>query len=36
MRVDEASALYGLFGAFYVGVRLPIAELDSWLTMEQR
>jgi chlorite dismutase len=36
MRFDEASALYGLFGAFYVGVRLPIAELDSWLTMEQR
>lgn len=33
MRFDEASALYGLFGAFYVGVRLPAAELGSWLTV---
>lgn len=32
MRFDEASALYGLFGAFYVGVRLPVAELGSWLS----
>lgn len=36
MRFDEASALYGLFGAFYVGVRLPVAELGSWLSLEQR
>ena len=36
MRFDEASALYGLFGAFYVGVRLPIAGLASWLTVEPR
>jgi hydrogen peroxide-dependent heme synthase len=36
MRFDEASALYGLFGAFYVGVRLPVAELGSWLSVEQR
>jgi chlorite dismutase len=36
MRFDEASAVYGLFGAFYVGVRLPVAELASWLTVEQK
>jgi hydrogen peroxide-dependent heme synthase len=34
MRFDEASALYGLFGAFYVGVRLPVARLGSWLSVE--
>jgi peroxiredoxin len=33
MRFDEASALYGLFGPFYVGVRLPAAELSSWLAI---
>jgi chlorite dismutase len=27
MRFDEVSALYALFGTFYVGVRLPAAEL---------
>jgi chlorite dismutase len=36
MRFDEASAAYGLFGAFYVGVRLPVAELGSWLSVEPR
>jgi hydrogen peroxide-dependent heme synthase len=36
MRFDEASALYGLFGAFYVGVRLRVAELGNWLSLEQR
>lgn len=36
MRFDEASALYGLFGAFYVGVRLPVKELGSWLSIEPR
>ncbi len=36
MRFDEASAVYGLFGAFYVGVRLPVAELASWLTVDHR
>lgn len=36
MRFDEASALYGLFGAFYVGVRLPAAELGSWLSVGSR
>ena len=35
MRFDEASALYGLFGAFYVGVRLPVSELGSWLAVEE-
>jgi hydrogen peroxide-dependent heme synthase len=33
MRFDEASALYGLFGAFYVGVRLPAADLGAWLAI---
>ena len=36
MRFDEASALYGLFGAFYVGVRLPVSQLGSWLAVEHR
>ncbi|HTW47725.1 MAG TPA: hydrogen peroxide-dependent heme synthase [Acidobacteriaceae bacterium] len=36
MRFDEASALYGLFGAFYVGVRLPVARLGAWLNGESR
>lgn len=35
MRFDEASALYGLFGAFYVGVRLPVNDLGSWLAVEE-
>lgn len=29
MRFDEASALYGLFGTFYVGLRFPSARLES-------
>jgi hydrogen peroxide-dependent heme synthase len=36
MRFDEASALYGLFGAFYVGVRVPVASLGAWLSVEPR
>jgi chlorite dismutase len=36
MRFDEASALYGLFGAFYVGVRLPVSQLANWLAVEHR
>jgi hydrogen peroxide-dependent heme synthase len=36
MRFDEASAVYGLFGAFYIGVRLPMAELAAWLSVERR
>ena len=29
MRFDEASAVYGLFGAFFVGLRFPSARLES-------
>jgi hydrogen peroxide-dependent heme synthase len=29
MRFDEASAVYGLFGTFYVGLRFPAARLGS-------
>jgi chlorite dismutase len=32
MRFDKVSAVYGLFGQFYVGVRLPIANLTHWLS----
>jgi hydrogen peroxide-dependent heme synthase len=32
MRFDEVSAVYALFGQFYIGVRLPIAKLTSWLS----
>ena len=31
MRFDEASAVYGLFGAFYVGLRLPVTRLGEFL-----
>ena len=31
MRFDEASAVYGLFGAFYLGLRFPATELGSLL-----
>jgi hydrogen peroxide-dependent heme synthase len=31
MRFDEASALYASFGQFFVGVRLPAANLPEWL-----
>jgi hydrogen peroxide-dependent heme synthase len=31
MRFDEVSAVYALFGQFYVGVRLPIENLAKWL-----
>jgi chlorite dismutase len=31
MRFDEASAVYGLFGTFYVGLRFPAAELTTLL-----
>ncbi|MGH9588347.1 MAG: hydrogen peroxide-dependent heme synthase [Acidobacteriaceae bacterium] len=30
MRFDEASSLYAAFGSFYVGVRLPIDQLEGW------
>ena len=32
MRFDEVSAVYALFGQFYLGVRLPIENLDNWLS----
>jgi len=31
MRFDEASALYALFGPFYIGLRFPVAELRQYL-----
>jgi chlorite dismutase len=31
MRFDEVSALYAEFGQFYVGIRLPVEKLTSWL-----
>lgn len=34
MRFDEASAVYGLFGAFYVAVRRPAADLGKLLEWE--
>ena len=32
MRFDEVSAVYALFGQFYIGVRLPIEKLGNWLS----
>jgi len=34
MRFDEVSAVYALFGQFYIGVRLPIEKLGGWLEGE--
>jgi chlorite dismutase len=31
MRFDEVSAVYALFGQFYIGLRLPIEKLGNWL-----
>ena len=31
MRFDEVSAVYALFGTFYVGIRCPASELDGFL-----
>lgn len=31
MRFDEASAVYGLFGAFFAGLRLPVRRLGEFL-----
>jgi hydrogen peroxide-dependent heme synthase len=31
MRFDEVSAVYALFGQFYIGVRLPVERLHPWL-----
>ena len=33
MRFDEVSAVYALFGSFYVGIRCPAAELAHWLAV---
>jgi chlorite dismutase len=32
MRFDEVSAVYALFGQFFLGVRLPIEKLGGWLS----
>ena len=31
MRFDEASAVYGLFGTFYVGLQFPVSQLETLL-----
>ena len=31
MRFDEVSALYAIFGQFFIGVRLPVEKLGGWL-----
>jgi chlorite dismutase len=31
MRFDEVSAIYALFGQFFIGVRLPVERLTNWL-----
>jgi peroxiredoxin len=31
MRFDQVSAVYALFGQFFVGVRLPVVSLGAWL-----
>jgi len=36
MRFDEVSAVYALFGSFYLGVRLPIENLGNWLSGKLR
>ncbi|MGA3055958.1 MAG: hydrogen peroxide-dependent heme synthase [Candidatus Korobacteraceae bacterium] len=32
MRFDEVSAVYAIFGQFFLGVRLPVQKLDQWLS----
>jgi chlorite dismutase len=32
MRFDEVSAVYALFGQFYLSLRLPVEQLPSWLS----
>ena len=34
MRFDEVSAIYALFGQFFLGIRLPIEKLSAWLEGE--
>ncbi len=31
MRFDEVSAVYALFGQFFIGLRLPVGNLNAWL-----
>ena len=31
MRFDEVSAVYALFGHFFIGQRLPIEKFSDWL-----
>ena len=31
MRFDEVSAVYALFGQFFIGIRLPVDKLGGWL-----
>jgi chlorite dismutase len=31
MRFDEVSAVYALFGQFFLGVRLPVEKLGDWV-----
>jgi chlorite dismutase len=31
MRFDEVSAVYALFGQFFIGIRLPVEKLGGWL-----
>jgi len=31
MRFDEVSAVYGLFGPFYIGLRVPSEKMDALL-----
>ncbi|MFZ0912148.1 MAG: hydrogen peroxide-dependent heme synthase [Candidatus Korobacteraceae bacterium] len=32
MRFDEVSAVYAIFGQFFLGVRLPVQKLEEWLS----
>jgi peroxiredoxin len=31
MRFDQVSAVYALFGQFYIGVRMPVEDFGGWL-----
>jgi hydrogen peroxide-dependent heme synthase len=35
MRFDAVSAVYALFGSFYVGLRVPVADLPGYLLQEE-
>jgi chlorite dismutase len=36
MRFDEASAVYALFGAFYIGLRVPAKGLEAFMSGDAR